>query len=213
MMEIVLASNNEGKAAELAMLLAPLGVRWVPQSALGVKPTDEPYATFVENALAKARHAAQMTGRAALADDSGLVVPALGGAPGVRSARFAGEPRSDARNIEHLLREMEPLSAAERRAFFYSCLVLVYDAEDPAPLIGEGRWWGVIAKEPRGENGFGYDPVFYDPHREATAAELSPEEKNSVSHRAIAAARLIALVREEGGIEAWAAARGTGRKN
>ncbi len=181
--EIVLASDNRGKLRELGALLTPLGVRLIPQGELGVSGCDEPFATFLENALAKARHAARALGRAALADDSGLVVPALGGAPGVRSARYAGEPKDDARNNAKLLAEMAALTGPQRRAYFYCCVVFVAHADDPTPFVAEGRWWGEVAAAPRGAGGFGYDPVFLDPTLGRTAAELTPEEKNARSHR------------------------------
>lgn len=191
-LEVVLASDNRGKWQEFAHLFAPLGVRLVPQGAFGVTPAPEPYATFLENALAKARHAARYTGRPALADDSGLVVPALGSAPGVYSTRFAGEPRSDARNNEKLLAAMAHLTGAARRAYYYACLVWVAHADDPTPFVAEGRWWGEIAHAPRGNNGFGYDPLFVDPEVGKTAAEMTPAEKNVRSHRGRAAAQLLA---------------------
>ncbi len=189
---VVLASDNAGKLAELSALLAPLGVTLQPQGAFGVPAASEPYATFLENALAKARHAARLTGHPALADDSGLVVPALGGAPGVRSARFAGEPRSDVRNNEKLLAAVAGLSREERAAYYYACLVFVAHADDPTPFVAEGRWWGVIADAPRGDGGFGYDPIFFDTALGKTAAELTPSEKNARSHRGQAVAKLIA---------------------
>ena len=186
---LVLASNNAKKAAELEALLAPLGIEVIAQGALGIPEAEEPHATFVENALAKARHASRHSGFPAIADDSGLCVSALGGAPGVLSARYAGEPKSDARNNALLL---ERLSGVEdRHAHFYSAIVLVRDAEDPQPLIADGEWHGVILDTPRGMAGFGYDPLFYLPELERTAAELDPKLKNALSHRGVAMHRLL----------------------
>jgi len=190
--EVVLATDNPGKRREFDQLLAPLDLLLVPQGALGVTPAAEPFSTFLENALAKARHAARATGRPALADDSGLVVPVLGGAPGVYSARFAGEPRSDARNNAKLLTLLQGLTGAARRAYYYACLVWVAHADDPTPFVAEGRWWGEIAIAPKGENGFGYDPLFFDPEVGKTAAEMTSAEKGARSHRGRAVAQLIA---------------------
>ena len=158
-MKLVLASNNARKLRELDAILAPLGWELVAQGELGVPEADEPHGTFVENALAKARHASRLSGLPALADDSGLCVDALGGAPGVQSARYAGEPRSDARNNRKLLDELG--HAANRKARFVAVIVFVRHADDPQPLIAEGEWAGEIFSEPRGEDGFGYDPLFY----------------------------------------------------
>lgn len=195
MRELVLASNNAKKSAELTRLLAPLGMAVRPQSEFGVPEAEEPHVTFVENALAKARHAARLTGLPALADDSGLCVAALGGDPGVRSARFAGEPKSDARNNEKLLQTLEDV--ADRRAMFYCALVLVRHAEDPRPVIACGEWHGAILRAQRGSEGFGYDPLFLLPELDQTAAELPAELKNSLSHRAMAMRHLLdALTRE-----------------
>ena len=187
---VVLASNNAGKLEEFSSLLAPLGMELRKQSELGISEAEEPYATFVENALAKARHVAQLSGLPALADDSGVCVPALGGAPGVLSARFAGEPKSDARNNQKLIQD---LSAHEDKSAYYYC-VLVYlrHAQDPQPVIAEGRWDGEIIATPRGANGFGYDPHFWIASLNKTAAELSAEEKNQLSHRGQALRSLIA---------------------
>jgi XTP/dITP diphosphohydrolase len=186
---LVLASNNAKKAAEMAALLAPLGIEVLPQSAFGVPEAEEPHATFVENALAKARHAAAHSGLPAVADDSGLCVPALGGAPGVQSARFAGEPKSDARNNALLVERMA--GVAERDAFFYSAVALVRSPTDPRPLIADGEWHGVLLDAPRGAHGFGYDPLFYLPELEQTAAEIDPDLKNTLSHRAAAMRHLL----------------------
>ncbi|HRQ59297.1 MAG TPA: RdgB/HAM1 family non-canonical purine NTP pyrophosphatase [Azoarcus taiwanensis] len=186
---LVLASNNGKKAAELAALLAPLGITVVPQSDLGVGEAEEPHATFVENALAKARHAAEHTGLPAIADDSGLCVSALGGAPGVHSARYAGEPKSDARNNALLVERLA--NVEDRRAYFYSVVVIVRHAADPQPMIADGEWHGTILEAPRGEGGFGYDPLFYVPELEQTAAELDPPLKNTLSHRGAAMRHLL----------------------
>ena len=192
MNKIVLASNNAKKVKELQSLLAPLGITIITQGELGVPEAEEPHCTFVENALAKARHAAQLTGLPALADDSGLCVEALGGAPGVYSARYAGEPKSDARNNEKLLAELAAFpAAAQRRAHFVCVLVLVRSADDPQPLIAEGECPGEILTAPRGEGGFGYDPLFWLPEFGQSMAELSAEQKNKISHRGQAIARLV----------------------
>ncbi len=191
-MKIVIASNNPGKLRELASLLAPLGIEVVPQSQLGVTEAEEPHDTFVENALAKARHASAATGLPALSDDSGLCVPALGGEPGVNSACYAGRDGAreerDERNNAKLASALAALP--DRSAFYYCVLVLVRSPRDPTPLIAEGRWHGAIVLEPRGAGGFGYDPYFVPRGGERTAAELPAEEKNRASHRAIAAREL-----------------------
>jgi len=190
---LVLASNNPKKAAEMTALLAPLGIEVLPQSAFGIAEAEEPHDTFVENALAKARHAARCAGLPAVADDSGLCVAALGGAPGVQSARFAGEPKSDARNNALLIERLERLAGVDdRRAFFYSAVVLVRRADDPRPLIADGEWHGTILDAPRGDAGFGYDPLFYVPELGRTAAELDALTKNSLSHRGKAMGELLA---------------------
>ncbi len=195
MQKIVLASNNAKKLKELSALLTPLGIQLIPQGELGVPEAEEPHHTFLENALAKARHAAQLTGLPALADDSGLCVKALGGAPGVQSARYAGEPKSDARNNEKLLVALT--GVADRRAHFVSLLVLVRHGDDPQPLVAEGEWHGEIIDQYRGEGGFGYDPLFYVPAEKATVAELSAEVKNRLSHRGQAMARLLERLKLE----------------
>jgi XTP/dITP diphosphohydrolase len=187
MKKLVLASNN---AKELNALLAPLGFEVIPQGQLGIPEAEEPHCTFVENALAKARHAAQLSGLPALADDSGLCVAALGGAPGVYSARYAGEPKSDARNNAKLLAELA--GQTDRRAHFACVLVLVRTADDPQPIIAEGQWHGVILEAQRGADGFGYDPLFYVPTHCQTAAELDAAVKNQLSHRGLAMQQLIA---------------------
>jgi XTP/dITP diphosphohydrolase len=190
MERLVLASNNSGKLRELSAMLAPLGIEVVTQSSLGVAEAEEPHITFVENALAKARHASAETGLPALADDSGLCVAALGGRPGVLSARYAGEPKSDLANNARLIADLHGIE--DRRAHFYSVIVLVRSADDPQPLIADGEWHGEIVEAPRGEGGFGYDPHFFVPSLEQTAAELAPELKNTLSHRAAAMRHLLA---------------------
>ena len=190
MKQLVLASNNAKKMKELNALLAPLGFTVIPQGELGIPEAEEPHGSFVENALAKARHAARLSGLPALADDSGLCVAALGGAPGVHSARYAGEPKSDARNNDKLLAELAGKS--DRRARFVSLIVLVRHADDPQPLIAEGEWHGEILPALRGAGGFGYDPLFYVPTHCQTAAELDADTKNRVSHRGQAMQQLIA---------------------
>ena len=195
MKQLVLASSNPGKLREVAELLAPLKIEVVPQAALGVPDAEEPHATFVENALAKARHAARHARLPALADDSGICVAALNGEPGVHSARFAGEPKSDQRNNAKLVALLG--DKADRRAHYYCVVVLVRHADDPEPLIAEGRWHGEVIDAPRGTGGFGYDPYFLLPELGRTAAELAPEEKHAVSHRGRALRRLIAALREE----------------
>jgi XTP/dITP diphosphohydrolase len=189
-MKLVLASNNAKKLKELDAILAPLGWELVPQGQLGVPEAEEPHCTFVENALAKARHASRLTGLPALADDSGLCVDAFGGAPGVQSARYAGEPKSDARNNQKLLAELG--ASSERSAHFVSVIVFVRHADDPQPIIAEGEWPGEILSAARGDDGFGYDPLFYVRELDQSAAELDPAEKNRRSHRGQALACLVA---------------------
>jgi len=192
--KLVLASSNPGKLRELEALLAPLGMEIVPQANLGVADAEEPHGTFVENALAKARHASRRTKLPAFADDSGICVAALGGEPGVHSARFAGEPRSDVRNNEKLVEMLADKDS--RRAHYYCVIVLMRHAEDPEPIIAEGSWAGEIVAAPRGDNGFGYDPHFFLRDLGKTAAELDPGEKNLVSHRGKALRRLLAKLKE-----------------
>jgi XTP/dITP diphosphohydrolase len=188
MRRIVLASSNPGKIREIRAILAPLQIEVVPQSHYGVPEADEPHPTFVENALAKARNACVHAGSPALADDSGICVDALHGSPGVQSARFAGEPGSDARNNQRLL---ELLAHTEdRRAHYYCVIVLVRHADDPQPVVAEGEWHGEILRAPRGSAGFGYDPLFLDPLLGKTGAELPMEHKNRISHRGKALAAL-----------------------
>lgn len=194
---LVLASNNQGKLKEFSALLAPLGIdEVVAQGALNVPEAEEPFLTFVENALTKARHASRLTGLPALADDSGLCVRCLAGAPGVLSARYAGEPKSDARNNEKLLAEMA--HHTDRRAYYYCVLVLVRSADDPQPLIVDGTWMGEILPEPRGAGGFGYDPIFLDVPSGLSAAELDLAAKNTISHRAKALQQLVIQLKQQG---------------
>jgi len=190
---LVVASNNPGKLRELASLLAPLGIEATPQSVHGVPEAEEPHATFIENALAKARNAARYAGLPALADDSGILIDALDGAPGVSSARYAGEPKSDERNNRKMVESLRDV--AKRTAHYYCVIVLVRHASDPTPLIAEGEWHGEIIMEPRGEGGFGYDPYFLLPDLGVTAAELSAETKNRLSHRAQALTMLASKLR------------------
>jgi XTP/dITP diphosphohydrolase len=190
---LVLASNNAGKLKEFAQLLAPIGFALHPQGEFDVPEADEPHATFVENALEKARHAARLTGLPALADDSGVCVNALGGAPGVYSARYAGEPKSDARNNEKLIADLA--RHQDKSAYYYCVLVYVRHADDPQPVIADGRWNGVLIDAPRGTNGFGYDPYFLLPSLGKTAAELAPGEKNAISHRGQALRSLVEKLR------------------
>ncbi|HEY9397430.1 MAG TPA: RdgB/HAM1 family non-canonical purine NTP pyrophosphatase [Burkholderiales bacterium] len=194
MNRIVLASNNAGKLRELEQMLRPFDVEIVPQAALGIAEAEEPHHTFVENALAKARHASRHAGLPALADDSGICVAALDGAPGVHSARFAGEPKSDRRNNEKLIALLQ--GCADRRAHYYCVVVLVRHAEDPEPLIAEGRWRGEVVDTPRGEGGFGYDPHFFVRELQRTVAELESAQKDELSHRGQALRRLMGLLRE-----------------
>ena len=194
---LVLASGNVKKLTEFDRLLAPLGIELVAQAALGVPEAAEPHATFVENALAKARHAARITGLPALADDSGLCVDALGGAPGVHSAYYAGPQKNDADNNRKLAAALAHLERiADRKAHYTAVLVLVRSADDPEPLIAEGRWHGHVGFEARGSGGFGYDPWFFDAESGLTGAEMPLEQKNAVSHRSKALRRLAALLRE-----------------
>jgi XTP/dITP diphosphohydrolase len=196
---VVIASNNPGKLRELAALLEPLGIEAVPQSQYAVAEAAEPHFTFLENALAKARHASNMTGLPALADDSGLCVPALFGEPGVHSASYAGKDGDretrDARNNAKLVELLRV--AGDRAAFYYCVLVLLRNPDDPTPVVADGTWHGEIVLEPRGNNGFGYDPHFRTRERGLTAAELTAAEKNRVSHRGKALAALAARLRAD----------------
>ena len=193
MPRFVLASDNPGKQREFGAMLAPLGVELIAQSTLGVRAADEPFHTFVENALAKARHASAATHLPALADDSGVCCDALDGAPGVRSARFAGDTANDAQNNLELLRRLR--GVANRTAHYTCVLVAVRSAADPDPVIADARWPGSIIDEPRGSNGFGYDPHFWLPDLNCTAAELDPAHKNRISHRGRALVELVAKLR------------------
>jgi XTP/dITP diphosphohydrolase len=192
---LVLASSNPGKLREFRRLLSPLGIEVVAQGELGITDADEPHETFVENALAKARHASRLSRLPALADDSGICVAALGGAPGVQSARYAGEPRSDARNNEKLVADLAGI--ADRRAHYYCMLALVRHEADPEPILTDGRWDGTIVDAPRGTGGFGYDPHFLDAETGMTGAELSPQKKNELSHRGKAMRALLARLEAE----------------
>lgn len=197
---LVVASGNAGKLAEFEDMLGSRGYTVRPQSDFDVEQPPETAKTFVENALVKARTAAKVSGKAALGDDSGLVVQALNGRPGIMSARYAGKGAGDDANIDKLVGELEGLPEARRGAYFYCCLVLLRHADDPAPLIATGRWHGYILEERRGEGGFGYDPVFYDRDMAATAAELPASEKNRVSHRGRALEDLMKLLDDLPGI-------------
>ncbi|MBI1887120.1 MAG: RdgB/HAM1 family non-canonical purine NTP pyrophosphatase [Nitrosomonadales bacterium] len=182
MKKLVLASSNSGKLREFQFLLQPLGIEVLTQAQLGIDEAEEPHQTFIENALAKARHASRLSGLPALADDSGICVSALDGAPGVQSARYAGDdPKSDQRNNEKLLQVMQ--GVADRRAHYYCVLVLLRHADDPQPLIAEGEWHGEIALQPSGDGGFGYDPLFWLAEFGKTSAQLKREQKHAISHR------------------------------
>ena len=189
MQKLVIASNNPGKLREISRILAPLGFEAVPQSAFNVPEAEEPHVTFIENCLTKARHAVRLTGLPALADDSGICVDALGGAPGVYSARYAGEPKSDQRNNEKLIAELAGHS--NRRAHYYCVIVYLRHADDPQPIIAEGSWHGEIIDTPRGDGGFGYDPHFWLPELGRTGAELDADVKNAISHRGVALRELV----------------------
>jgi XTP/dITP diphosphohydrolase len=191
---LVLASNNEGKLREFRRLLQPLEIEVIAQSELGIDEADEPHETFVENALAKARHASERANLPALADDSGLCVRALGGAPGVQSARYAGLPKSDARNNARLISALQ--GVADRRAHYVCVLALVRHAGDPEPILADGAWHGTIVDEPRGTGGFGYDPHFEDATTGMTGAELPLAQKSELSHRGKAMRALIAKLGE-----------------
>ena len=193
-MKLVLASGNAGKLIEIRDVLADLSIELVAQGELGVDDAEEVGATFVENAILKARHAARITGLPALGDDSGICVDALDGAPGLLSARYAGKHGNSAANIAKLLDALKDVPENERGAHFFCVIVLLRHADDPAPLIAEGRWHGRILAAPRGEGGFGYDPIFFDAQRNAGAAELDAGEKNRISHRGQALARLRELL-------------------
>ncbi|MDR3478218.1 MAG: RdgB/HAM1 family non-canonical purine NTP pyrophosphatase [Gammaproteobacteria bacterium] len=196
-MKIVFASNNQGKIRELQSLLMPFDLDITPQAEFGVDDIEETGLTFVENAILKARHASLQTGLAAIADDSGLSVPALNGAPGIYSARFAGLPSNSAANIQKLLTAMQDLPESKRHAFFQCVLVYLASAEDPTPLICHGVWHGTILTKSQGTDGFGYDPVFFVPTENKTAAELPLEIKNQLSHRGKALIMLMEKLHEK----------------
>lgn len=209
---LILASNNAKKLKELQALISPLGVALVNQGALGIPEAEEPHLTFVENALAKARHAAREGRGPALADDSGLCVDALGGAPGVRSARYAvdagrvpegaGRDVIDPANNAWLLEQMAGhVDASQRGAHFTCLLVAVRHADDPEPLIAEGHWQGTLLQAEQGEHGFGYDPLLWIPSHQLSAAQLAPEVKNGLSHRALACTQLLAMMRARWGLD------------
>lgn len=200
--EWVLASGNKGKLREFQDLFAPWGVNWVAQGELGVPDAEEPFHTFVENALTKARHASRLTGRPALADDSGLCVPAIAGAPGVLSARYAtlfGQEKSDANNNACLVEQLKGVE--DRRAYFVCSMVWVAHADDPTPTIAQKMWWGEVIDVPQGEHGFGYDPHFWLPEHLCTAAQMPKELKNRFSHRAQATQALLAELQQRLGLK------------
>jgi XTP/dITP diphosphohydrolase len=194
MTQIVLASNNPGKVREIGQMLADLDLQVLPQSAFNIEEVEETGLSFVENAILKARHAAAESGLPAIADDSGLEVDALNGAPGIYSARYAGPGASDTQNLQKLLTELEKVPEAQRTARFQCLMVYMRHAQDPTPLICQGTWEGRITFEPRGESGFGYDPVFFVPSHNCTSAELAPEVKNQLSHRGQSLRLLVAAL-------------------
>lgn len=191
MTQIVLASNNQGKVREIGQMLAKLQLEVAPQSTFNIEDAEETGLTFVENAIIKARHASAEAGVPAIADDSGLEVDALNGAPGIYSARFAGKSASDEENLQKLLSELENIPEELRTARFQCLMVYMRHALDPTPIICQGTWEGIITMEPRGENGFGYDPVFFVPSHQCTSAQLAPETKNQLSHRGQALCLLV----------------------
>jgi XTP/dITP diphosphohydrolase len=195
-MKAVLASNNSGKLRELAAILGPLGYELITQSSLGIDTPPETGATFAENALLKARHAARLSGLPAIADDSGIEVDALGGRPGVYSARFAGEGATDLANLQKMLDELQNVPPDRRTARYQCVIAFARSADDPAPLIAHGSWEGRVLAAPRGTGGFGYDPIFQPTGLELSAAELSAEEKNARSHRGEALRALARLLRQ-----------------
>ncbi|MGL5007091.1 MAG: XTP/dITP diphosphatase [Plesiomonas sp.] len=190
MQKVVLATGNQGKVREMADLLASFGLDVIAQSEFGIESADETGLTFIENAILKARHASRLTGLPAIADDSGLAVDVLGGAPGLYSARYAGEHASDTDNLNKLLTVIADVPDAERRARFHCVLVYLRHAEDPTPLVCHGQWEGVITQQAAGQGGFGYDPIFFIPELGCTSAELPAEQKKAVSHRAKALQKL-----------------------
>ncbi|MFV2060694.1 MAG: XTP/dITP diphosphatase [Gammaproteobacteria bacterium] len=191
MKKVVLASNNQGKVREIAQMVTNLKLEVVPQSDFNVIDVEETGLTFVENAILKARHAAMVTGLPTIADDSGIEVDFLKGAPGIYSARYSGEDASDKENLNKMLLALENVSKEQRTARFQCLMVFMQHADDPTPFIAQGTWEGVITEEPMGDNGFGYDPVFFVPDHNCTAAQLSSDIKNSISHRGQALKRLI----------------------
>ena len=195
MRKLVIASNNPGKLREIGHLLEPLGLEVLPQSVFDISEADEPYCTFIENALAKARHASRCSGLPALADDSGICVNVLNGQPGIHSARYAGEPKSDERNNQKLIEALTHQS--DHNAHYYCVMVLVRHVDDPQPIIADGSWHGQIIPQPRGSGGFGYDPHFYLPELGVTSAELPLEQKNKISHRSQALIRLVESIKQE----------------
>ncbi|GHB62943.1 non-canonical purine NTP pyrophosphatase [Psychrosphaera saromensis] len=198
MKDILLASGNKGKVNELKEMLAPLGLNVVPQSEFNVEEVPETGTTFVENAIIKARHASKVTGLPCIADDSGLEVAALNGAPGIYSSRFAGEGATDGTNIDKLLTQLDGIEESKRQARFVCVLVFMRHADDPTPIICQGSWDGVISTERQGENGFGYDPVFFQPQLNLAAAQLNPDQKHSLSHRGKALRQLMAQFQQLG---------------
>ncbi|WP_428774076.1 XTP/dITP diphosphatase [Vibrio sp.] len=198
MKKIVLATGNQGKVREMADLIADFGFEVLAQSEFNVPDVAETGTTFIENAIIKARHAAKQTGLPAIADDSGLEVDHLNGAPGIYSARYAGAGASDADNVQQLLAAMEGVPQAERSARFHCVLVMMRHADDPTPIVCHGQWEGRILTEPHGSNGFGYDPIFYVPEDDCASAELAPERKKQLSHRGKALAQLLARLAEQG---------------
>lgn len=194
MKQLVLASNNPGKVREIGHMLADLELEVLPQSTFSIDEVEETGLSFVENAILKARHAAAQSGLAAIADDSGLEVDALNGAPGIYSARYAGPGASDSDNLQKLLRDLAQVPQNQRTARFQCLMVYMRHAQDPTPLICQGTWEGRITFEPRGVSGFGYDPIFYVPTHDCTSAELAPEVKNQLSHRGQALRRLVAAL-------------------
>jgi XTP/dITP diphosphohydrolase len=195
---VVLATGNVGKLREMSALLAPLGFELLTQSALGILSPEETGTTFLENALLKARHAAGAAKLPAISDDSGIEVDALDGRPGVYSARFAGPSATDRENLHQLLAELHGVHPEFRQARYHCVIVFVRDAEDPDPIVAHGKWEGLIAAEPRGQGGFGYDPIFIPAGMHSTAAELTAEHKNKISHRALALLALVEELRERG---------------
>ena len=196
MQKIVLASNNKGKVREFGEMLSKLDLQVLPQAEFDIEDADETGLTFVENAIIKARHASGIAGLPAIADDSGLEVDALNGAPGIYSARYSGEGATDEKNLLKLLGALIDVPEEKRTARFQCLLVYMRHAADPTPLICQGTWEGRITFEPRGENGFGYDPVFYVPEYDCTSAQLLPEQKHKLSHRGIALAKLVAKLKK-----------------